>query len=712
MIEIYLNGNLIELETPTAFSLTRQINNFAELKDRQATFTNSFKAPKTKNNLEIFTGLGIVGNQSRAPYQFFTAVVKINSVPVVLVGKAFVKSFDTDFQINIVDDNIHLFDKLGDKKLSDLDLSVLNHDLTTTNFVNSFTNDYTDGYIYAISDFGNFNPSAIVINNQLPSLFVRYIWDKILSEAGFLSDFEPENDLLITPKRGYDTVEDAGTATEINCTAETSEQGYQGSGYLEKTAYINLTPDQTIGNITSESGSITVTSAGIYYYDFSVDDSDNFNLAQLYLKVKVNNSIVASHDVWNMGTATGQLNLSIGDLVSFEYLFIFELYEYDAPYANIDTAMTFYTVIGGSGLTVNIQSFIGEVKQTDFIKDIMQHYCLLSKKTKDANEMQFIQAKDLLTDKANAIDWSGKVVFSSEDYDTDYSQKNIFKYGYRQQDGEQFADGILSIYNNTLKSDNVELTRPYNAPEVSESLLNGGLVRYTPFWEAERDDAGNITKWKVIKGKNYFGRKIQNEETITYKIQSGTNQTHTGTVPRLSFDYLNYQSILDENYKEVQQMLNWSRSVKVKVRLNLFEFDSFDFFNLVFIKELGGYFYVNSLKWTNRKSEVDAELIYVPMSNVNSTVARIGAYPRQTLVGGDIVLQLDGSMSKNYESVNWYIISSPDKSDIPTLSDDEIINPSLTIIDDIKNVGDYIIEMTLNEKTENEVKSTTLITVQ
>lgn len=610
MIELYLNGRLIELETPTAFSLTRQINNFGELKDRQATFTNSFKAPKTNANLETFSGLGIVGNKSRSPYQVFTALLRINSVPVILNGKAFVKSFDGYYQISIVDDNIHLFDKLADKKLSDLDLSELNHDLTTTNFVNSFTHTHSDGYVYAISDFGNFNPSEIVINNQLPSLYVRYLWDKILSEAGFIADFEPEDDLIITPKRGYDTVEDLGTATEIEASGEFSVQAPLGQGQYEELVFLQLQPNQTIGQITQEDGSFTVTSSGIYYYNLVTDDTDNFNLIGWYLYVKVNGSTVATHST---SPSTGQLLLNVGDVVSFEYLVMLEKYDYDPAYANIETSVEFYTVVGGSGLTVNIQSFIGEVKQKDFVKDIMQHYCLLSKKTKDANEVKFIKAMDLLTDKENAVDWSGKVVFDSESYETDYAQKNIFKYQYRQSDGEQFADGTLSIDNDTLKSDNVALTRPYNAPEVSEQLLSGGLIRYTPFWEADRDSTGNITSWKVIKGKNYLGRVKKLNHSITYKTASGSNQTYTGLTPRLNFDYLNYQNILDDNYKEVQQMLNWSRSINAKIRLNIFEFDSFDFFKLVFIKELGGYFYVNSLKWTNGKAEVDAELIYVPM---------------------------------------------------------------------------------------------------
>ena len=147
MTELYLNNTRTELSLPTAFSLTKQINDFGELKDRQATFTNSFELPKTKHNVAFFQGLGIVGNQSRFPYFKIPARIVINSVSVVSDGSTIVQETSDTYKVVVYDGNIHLAEALGSKTLSELDLSSLDHDLTTGNFSGSFAHDYTDGYI-------------------------------------------------------------------------------------------------------------------------------------------------------------------------------------------------------------------------------------------------------------------------------------------------------------------------------------------------------------------------------------------------------------------------------------------------------------------------------------------------------------------------------------------------------------------------------------
>lgn len=604
----------MELSLPTAFSLTKQINDFGELKDRQATFTNSFDIPKTKKNVDFFQWLGIVGNQSRFPYFKISARIVINSVSVVSDGSAIVQETSDTYKVVVYDGNIHLAEALGSKTLSELDLSSLDHDLTTGNFSGSFAHDYYDGYIYGIADFGNFDPAGIVINNQLPSFFVRWLWDKIFSEAGFTKDFEPENDLVITPKRGYDSIEDLGTAVEINETAQNSFQAYLGSGSYDFQGDIILSPNQTVGHITNEDGLITVTAGGTHYFDFTLDSSDNFNLFSLYLRVKKNGVVVQTHDVTWASSVSGQINLAIGDSVSFEFIGTLELYEYSISYVNIYTALSFYTIAGGSGVTVNVGTFIGEMKQYDFVKDVMQHYGLISQKVKDEQTIQFRKMKDLLRDTANAYDYSDKIIVQSETYETDYAQNNYFDYQYKNSDSEPFARGQLSLNNTTLPAEATQVTRPYNAPENSEIILNNQLVLSVPFWEAERDDTGAITKWKVVKGKNYFAKVINRSGSVYYKTESGSLQTYTGTYPVLSFQNLNYQKLLEANYQEVKIMLDSARQVKAQIQMNLFEYDSFDFLKLLYSKQLGGYFYVNKLKWTNGKPLVDADLVFVPQN--------------------------------------------------------------------------------------------------
>jgi hypothetical protein len=54
MKELYINGVLCDLnEKDNPITLTYQVNDLAELKDRQAYSTNNFKLPPTQNNRRI-----------------------------------------------------------------------------------------------------------------------------------------------------------------------------------------------------------------------------------------------------------------------------------------------------------------------------------------------------------------------------------------------------------------------------------------------------------------------------------------------------------------------------------------------------------------------------------------------------------------------------------------------------------------------------------
>ena len=48
--ELYINGNYIELGEASKIGVTFQVNDIANLANRQGTFSNEFKVPKTKNN--------------------------------------------------------------------------------------------------------------------------------------------------------------------------------------------------------------------------------------------------------------------------------------------------------------------------------------------------------------------------------------------------------------------------------------------------------------------------------------------------------------------------------------------------------------------------------------------------------------------------------------------------------------------------------------
>ena len=48
--QLYINGQEVYLDSDEIIPITKQVNNIAELKDRQADFTTDFKIPATRKN--------------------------------------------------------------------------------------------------------------------------------------------------------------------------------------------------------------------------------------------------------------------------------------------------------------------------------------------------------------------------------------------------------------------------------------------------------------------------------------------------------------------------------------------------------------------------------------------------------------------------------------------------------------------------------------
>ncbi len=636
-VELYINDKLADLEPSTVIAITKQINNFGELKDRQSTFTNSFNLPFTNTNRNILESLGLVGNTTTIQYSKVKIRLRVGGVCVVGNGFGIIKKTDhikRKYSLAIYDGNIHFFDALGDLKLSDLDWSDLQHDLTEANFENSFTHTDANGYIYAISDYGNYKESKIEINYQLPSLFVKNIWARIFNRIGYVPNFYPESDLVITPKRGWDSVIDS-TGASFNYDSPTDNlynRSYIGSGIYMSKVKINDTQPQLNDSVYSIPNTQSYHIAFDLKLTFKMSYPDSFFI--YVTDVNGNVTILAEiipHYVSGGGgdyderiyqvAYDNTVTFSEGDKIDFwikhshpdcdctqpgEYT---GCDAWECPEELVENNITFETV-SSSVAVVNISTFIGEMKAKDFIKDILHHYALMVKT--EGKFVKFQKAKDALK-RSNAVDWSDKFVKRlSESYAlSGYGQDNEFAYNYLSRDDYPFANGIMRIINETLPQHKVIITRPYNATEKSTNTLNSDTLQFTPFWEPERDDSGNITKWKVSKGKNFLAKVVTKNGTIHYGTTSGATQDYTGDYPILDFTGLQWDNLITDNYQEIKKMLDFNRVEQIEVKIDQFDFDNIDMFKLVYFKQLGAYYYINKLKWSSKKKTTIGEFIYV-----------------------------------------------------------------------------------------------------
>lgn len=181
--ELYLNGIRVELPIRSV-ARTLQINDIAEVKDRQANFSNSIKIARTPNNIIAFDTIGVTGTNSKFPYQEVSVKYILEGIELVSNGKGVLKSTTKGYNLIIYDGNISMSDLLGDKKVSELDFSAYNHNLTQSLYTSSYTN--TSGYIYGLGKFyENASTNLIDIDLQGVSFYVHTLFEMIFIQNGW-----------------------------------------------------------------------------------------------------------------------------------------------------------------------------------------------------------------------------------------------------------------------------------------------------------------------------------------------------------------------------------------------------------------------------------------------------------------------------------------------------------------------------------------------
>lgn len=130
-IELYIEGQRVELFKDESITITQSIQNVKDIEKVFTAFTQSFSIPASKINNKIFQhyyNFNINGFDARKKV---SATIELNSIPfqtgkIKLEGVDLKNNKPHTYRITFFGDIVDLKDKLGEKKLSDLDLNAYN----------------------------------------------------------------------------------------------------------------------------------------------------------------------------------------------------------------------------------------------------------------------------------------------------------------------------------------------------------------------------------------------------------------------------------------------------------------------------------------------------------------------------------------------------------------------------------------------------------
>lgn len=621
---ILISGEELDLYYDNEINFNMKVNTLGDISNRNSSNSNSIEIPRTANNEQILGYVGVMGNTSDTPYTSLRCDYIVGGTYIVTNGYLQILEANEDkYRIVIHDGIIDFTALLGNSVISDLDYSPENHILDFGTFENSFAN--TSGYIYALGDFGKDMSGVVSVETIAPSMYAHTIWDRIFASRGLNytgSFFDTNTDwlsLLVPAGRGFSLSESAatednlGTAGTDTLTDNTNYGTYTSKTYTHNFNTETLAPAK--GEIDGN-GDLQINFTGTLRLVDTITYSQTNTRVRVY--IKLNGVAKASLDLPYASTVSPQslditLQVTAGDVVSVDLTVDNPTPTGSAPAGyfthifSVDNAFDVYEISGGTLVTMN--DYIStELTQKDFVKDILQRYGLIMLRNRiDFNQYDFIQMETLLDDRLNNIDWTSKLnTIVREKYQNNYAQSNISDYRYASG-VVPYLTGYLNVVNSNAPFEKRIITAPYEIPEQSTKFVAGIRLFKFPVWEYNDDtlDYDNIeTSPKLM-------RLTKDSTNVVFNIWGSGNTTITADIPYLTVDAMSYQNFLDTYYAHFKELLDSYKQVDVDLDLDIVDFKQIDFGKLIFLRQTGRYYYLDSV----RVSETGAQAKLIEIRN-------------------------------------------------------------------------------------------------
>lgn len=644
IIDIWVDGKRLDLYSDVNIRFTMQVNDIADLKGREGNYTNSFSIPKTPNNVHIFGGLGIPSDTSRIPYLKPDCKIKIEGFDLIIKGWLNVTDTDDEYKIYVYSGIINFFKAIENKTLgNDLDLSEINHTKDLMNVVGS----YAPGspYRYFLADYNGQthflnDPTIINIDYLVPSVKIKYLWDKVHSTFNFpyegdVFDSEDFNNLSLTFPKAPSIAELFKLISSGNNTQRYNLPPAQGENNSNQHMRL-FVPSVTSGSAVWRYGQyLDIPEDGDYRITFEITttnpagtsngplniwlgiNSENINPENITNKI-----LLLTTNPSNSAGANKTITLAAGSVLNI----FFQKPFFGGPvFIDLDYKIKVDKI---NKEAVDFQNGLGDFLIIDFVKEIMNKFALTMFQYEHSRLLTYKTISERVN--AEALDWTDKFIErTGEDYVVNnYAQRNLFQYQYNDKEGS-YKDGYIDLSNLNKEASKVILKSKLYAPERiktkfridSNTVVDTDVFKF--YDKQPNDNPGNPPVYKGLEKRFYYIR--QAEGTHFVKMGSAaTNEIQTvGNAVRGNFVGLDWQSILGKYYGEYTAIINDSRIHTIELKLSYIEVILLDFKKLYYFKQEQQYYLLNKLTFDQKKASgefvrvnriTDSQLISVGVS--------------------------------------------------------------------------------------------------
>lgn len=600
-------------------AMTYQANDIAELKDRQADYSQELKLPLTAHNLTVLGLPDHIDSQTDFPYK--TVECRLFADEYELAGKGAVLVIDgvTDaIECQVLGSSASLFDLLEDSPMSDLTEPSFTRDYGGDLVPAVGANPWPNGFEFVAASFtkGGFH-HLLEMNPvyMLPVVNDLYLLGKILEAHGYT---------WVHNLAGYaGTSKNALPVVTLDPDADSFDRinVHAGRTISEMTAtfkYYHLTrtdvdPLGTWTNVGSDGGATTAT-----YSQYVATDAGKIRIVlDITGKVGTALPIPGSIHVWVATTPDGgeqatdyeeyvalmntsipknitlELDLAKGDVVKFRL----------GRWANSSSFPTSFTLalthlfehVPLYGL-VHAPRNLGFDTQFDYFKAFVQRYGLTVRVDHATSTVYTYTMKQVYDNKAFARDWSDKLVERGGEMSfraDGYARSNDI--AFKDNGEDNVTDkGTFAVADTNLEKEKTLFDLPFDA-----GLDWGATDKYAsiPVFDVpdlDLTDSELNTDAERLAHAEYSGGR-------PHLVRVSSDTVSMGDTSLDFYDYhrathVTAQSLIDTYYTELTD----SMLVKAKSRVDTFyltpaDIEAFDPFVPVYIRQYGAYFYVNKI---------------------------------------------------------------------------------------------------------------------
>ena len=619
---LYLGDELCDLDEDEVVPLNKQVNDIAEMQDRQSDFTAAFKVRKTRAMRALFELSGEVGASTTFPYENKICRLVVNSVEVITGGNLILeKVTDQYYYVSIISGNLSFFNSIKGLKITDLTLASTNHtwnDATMAathaadlDYVYPLCEPSDDGGICADTDTGD---SVEIYGGYIwPFIKVKTIWDEIFSNAGytvtggnvltsdtFLKLFMPITSRAITDITKY--------LYSIN---------WEGNEHIHVDTFLGETNFTGVHLISGPLDSATATLFRLGYY-FAPYDGAYTMTVQAVVGLF---SPVPTFSVYNGAVLEGTMELVSSS--PWGYLDTIRTWVYEVTgvsaldYIRIFGSPTQYiywewgvTKITGTdigfGSVVTPRLHLPAMLQTDFIKMVCNMFGLVPDVTARDHKIRFWNYKELYDNVPVARNWEAYLSETENESEFkfgDYAQNNYMRY---RESNDVLVDngtGIMLIADETLPVEKDVAELPVSTcDEVTIMITNFSVDVSRINFNKYNADTAVYDSQKTIDPRVVYVDYTNTtasppyEKTLYLTATVGGAITQTINTPKKASSLeVSFSNLIKGYYPFLSRLLTNTNLRRDRFNLPVYEVAGLRHNVPIYLPQYRAYFYVNKI---------------------------------------------------------------------------------------------------------------------